>query len=1075
MKRNLLCLQEINLTYTKLNPFIFRGVFYCYHISFHLFLKLKLEMKMNKLFCSLLGICLFLVNLTHAQESIPLKGEELFGSIRARQIGPALMSGRITDIEGHPTDAKVIYIGTAGGGVWKSNDGGVIFKPIFDKHIQSIGALAIDPKNPDKVVWAGTGEVWTRNSVSIGDGIYKSEDGGQNWTKMGLEKSERISSIKIDPNNPNTIYVGAMGNLWGNSTDRGVYKTTDGGKTWEKILYVDESTGCSDLAMDTKNPNILYAAFWKFRRTAYSFDSGGLTSALYKSSDGGKTWQKIHNGFPSGKLGRIAVAVAPSNPNILYSVIESEKPENKGLYRSDDAGQSWKFLNGDFELSVRPFYFSRIVIDPKNPDIVCKASLSGAISRDGGKTFRTHGGVHSDIHDYWFDINNSNMIFVATDGGLYRSWDAGNVFDMVKNIPVSQYYQVSVDNAKPYKIYGGLQDNGSWYGPSESPGGIENRDWFSVGQGDGFRVYRHPTKPNIVYSEMQGAENIWRYDTDRKQSKIIKPYPVEGEPKLRFNWNAPLQISPHKPDRLYVGSQFLHLSEDMGETWVKISPDLTTNNKDKQNQENSGGLSMDNSGAENHCSIFTVAESPLDENMIWVGTDDGNLQLTTDKGKTWTNLIANVPNLPKNTWTYHVEPSLFDKNVCYVVFDGHTQNDMSVYVYKTTDMGKSWKSIATADIKGFARHIKEDLENPNLLFLGTEMGLFITVDGGQNWSQFTNNMPAVPVHYSTIHPETNDLVMGTHGRGIIIIDDISPLRQITKENINKNVYFFKTSPTVLRDDAPFAEGGDMGEYVGDNPNRSAKIIYYLKSRHTFGKMTLEVLDKDGKVVTDLVPSKSKGINIVNWNYRLKPPKVAKGKTFSFGGFTAPRLPAGTYTIRMTKGNEVFENKLVLIADPNSIHTDTDRKEQNEATMKLYNFSEQLAYIVDNLDAMRDGTATRLEKNASLKKLATPFIAQLDKLKETLVITKGDNYVGSAEPQLREKLAGLYSEIATYYGKPSNAQMINLALLESKIKEAQTSIDNLKSKQLATLNAQLVKLKLEEIKLRTLEEFKAADK
>lgn len=1016
----------------------------------------------------------FNFQLVLAQEAIPLKGEELFGSMRARQIGPALMSGRITDIEGHPTDSRIIYIGTAGGGVWKSSDGGVIFKPIFDKYNQSIGAVAIDPKKPE-VVWAGTGEVWTRNSVSYGDGIYKTEDGGQNWTKMGLEKSERISSIKIDPTNTNTMYVGAMGALWGNSADRGVYKTTDGGKTWEKILYVDETTGCSDLTMDPKNPSILYAAFWEFRRTAYSFSSGGLKSALYKSTDAGKTWQKIHNGFPAGKLGRIAVAVAPSNSNILYAVIESEKPENKGLYRSDDAGQNWKFLNGDFALTVRPFYFSRIVIDPKNPDIICKAGLQGAISRDGGKTFRPHGGVHSDIHDYWFDINNSNMLFVATDGGLYRSWDTGNVFDMVKNIPVSQFYQVSVDNSTPYKIYGGLQDNGSWYGPSESPGGIENRDWFSVGQGDGFRVYRHPTKPNIVYSEMQGVEYLWRYDTDKKQSKVIKPYPADEKEKLRFNWNGALQISPNKPDRLYMGSQFLHKSEDMGETWAKISPDLTTNDKNKQNQESSGGLSNDNSGAENHCTIFAVAESPLDENMIWVGTDDGNLQLTTDGGKTWTNLIANVPNLPKNTWTYHLEPSRFDKNVCYAVFEGHSNSDMNPYLYKTTDMGKTWKSITTADIKGVTRNIKEDLENPNLLFLGTEYGLFITADGGQNWSQFTNNMPSVPVHYITIHPETSDLVMGTHGRGVIIIDDISPLRQVTKDNISKDVYFFKTKPTTLRDDAPFSEGGDMGEYVGDNPDRRAKIIYYLKSRHTFGKMSLEVLDKDGKVIADLPPLKSKGINIVNWNYSLKAPKIAKGKTYLFAGFTSPRLPEGTYKVRMTKGKDTYETMLDLKADKNSIHTDADRKAQFETTMKLYNLTEQLAYMVDNIDAMREGAANRLAKNPTLKKAFLPIIAELDKLKETLVVTKGDNYVGTAEPQLREKLASLYSEVAGYYGKPSNAQMSNLALLEGRVKENQAKVDVLKTKQLATINAQLVKAKLEEIKLRTFEEFKAADK
>jgi len=491
-------------------------------------------------------------------------------------------------------------------------------------------------------------------------------------------------------------------------------------------------------------------------------------------------------------------------------------------------------------------------------------------------------------------------------------------------MPLSQYYQVSLDDATPYNIYGGLQDNGSWYGPSQSPGGIENRDWHSVGAGDGFRVYRHPTDPNIVYSEMQGAENIWRYDTDRKQYKVIKPYPEANDPKLRFNWNAALNLSPNKPDRLYVGSQFLHRSDDRGETWTKISPDLTTNDPAKQDQSSSGGLSVDNSGAENHCTIFSVNESPLDENIIWVGTDDGNVQVTTSGGKSWTNVVGNIQGLPKNTWAYQVEPSRFDKNTCYVVFDGHAQNDMKPYVFKTTDMGKSWKAVVTDEIKTFARHIIEDSKNPNLLFLGTEMGLYITVDGGQNWSQFTNNMPPVAVHYLALHPKTNDLVMATHGRGIIILDDISPLRQITNDIIAKDVHFFTTSPTVISEQSAFTEGGDAGEFRGDNPSRVAQISYYLKSRHTFGKMTMDIFDEEGKKVGDLTPGKSKGINIVDWSFRYKMPKVAKGKTIAGGASIPPQLPAGEYRVVITKANKTYETSIKLIPDPNSLYTNADR-------------------------------------------------------------------------------------------------------------------------------------------------------
>ena len=1008
-----------------------------------------------------------------AQEAIPLKGDELFGALRARHIGPALMSGRISDIEGHPADSRVLYIGAAGGGVWKTNDGGVTFRPVFDKYNQSIGSIAVDPKKPE-TVWVGTGECWTRNSVTIGDGIFKSSDGGENWTKMGLDKTERIASVQINPANSDIVYAAAMGPLWGPGTERGLFKTTDGGKTWQKILYIDENTGCSEVTLDPRNPDVVYAAMWEHRRTAWSFDSGGEKSGLYKSTDGGKSWNKIHNGFPSGKLGRIALAIAPSQPDRLYVVIESEQDATKGLYRSEDAGASWKRTNGDFELTLRPFYFSRVVVDPRNPDLLCKGGLSGAISRDGGNTFKTLGSMHSDIHDIWFDIKDSDRMYVATDGGLYRSWDGGSTMEMVKNLPLSQYYQVSLDNAKPYNIYGGLQDNGSWYGPSQSPGGIENRDWHSVGAGDGFRVYRHPTQANIIYSEMQGAENIWRYDTERKQYKVIKPYPEASDPKLRFNWNAAMNLSPHKPDRLYVGSQFLHRSDDRGETWTKISPELTTNDPAKQNQAASGGLSVDNSGAENHCTIFSVSESPLDENIIWVGTDDGNVQVTADGGKTWTNVVGSIQGLPKNTWAYQVQPSRFDKNTCYVVFDGHAQNDMKPYVFKTTDLGKSWKSVVTDEVKTFARHVLEDTENPNLLFLGTEMGLYITVDGGQNWSQFTNNMPPVAVHYLALHPETNDLVLATHGRGIIILDDISPLRQVTKDIIAKDVHFFTASPTVISEQSAFTEGGDAGEFRGDNPSRAAQISYYLKSRHTFGKMTMEFFDKEGKKVGDVTPGKSKGINIVDWNYRYKMPKVAKGKTIASGGSIPPQLPAGEYGVVITKANKTYETTVKLIPDPNSLYTDADRALQYSTTMKLFDMTERLAYVVGQVDGLGDSLTSRKAANPKLAKIIDPILSKLEAMKKELVVTTGDNYVSTAEPRLREKIAGVYSEVVTYAGPPTNAQLERLSGLESELKAAEQAMEGLKSKELPKLNAQLTKAKSADIKLRSREEFMNSD-
>lgn len=1018
------------------------------------------------------GVSLCLSATSFAQDSNPvanLSGEELFGDIKARQIGPALMSGRVSDLEPHPTDSRVFYVGTAGGGVWKSSDGGATVYSVFDKYPQSIGNIAVDPNNPQNV-WVGTGEIWTRNSTSVGYGLYKSNDGGTNWKEVpGFEKSERISSIEINPDNSNEIYVGVLGALWGDSEDRGVYKTTDGGETWNKIFYIGPGTGVSDLVMDPTNPSTLYASMWEFRRTGWSFNSGGDKSALYKSTDGGKNWKKIHNGFPSGKLGRIAFAMAPSNTQILYTAIESEKDEDKGLYRSDDGGASWKHLNNDFGIVVRPFYFSRIVVDPRNPDILVKGGLFGSFSRDGGKTFKSLGPMHADLHDFMFDIKNSDRMYVGTDGGLYRSWDAGTTMEMVENMPVSQFYHIDVDDKTPYNVYGGLQDNGSWYGPTSSPGGIEARDWNRIGYGDGFRVLKHPTK-DIIYSEMQGAENVWRYDMKKNQQKTVQPLKAEGDPKLRFNWNAPMTTSAHQPDRLYIGSQFVHRSDDMGDTWEKISPDLTTNDPKKQQQENSGGLSKDNSGAENHTTIFTIAESPLDENLLWVGTDDGNVQVTTDGGKKWKNVVKNIPGLPANTWVYHIEASAHDKGTAYAVFDGHTKNDKNTYVYKTTDYGASWTSLATPNIEGFARSFQEDLASPNLLFLGTELGLYISIDGGTSWKKFTNNFPATAVHYLTMQKNTLDLVAGTHGRGIIIIDDVAILRELTPENLEKDVHFFTTKPAMMMEESGFGGASTETQFVGPNPSRQAIIPYYLKKRHTFGKMTMEIQDMDGNLVTEISPNKSRGINIVQWNYATKQPKVAKGKTFAFGGFVSPNVEAGTYKAVLKKGKATYETEIVVLNDSTSLINPEERKMNREFTMELYNMTEKLAYMVYEIDETI-ATAEKLKAaDPASAKTAQAVINDLTALKKTLVITTGDNYVGQAENELREDMLELYSKIATRFDKPTPAEYDNLKVVEGEFTTAQKELEKIKGGSVSKMQKQLEKKEMEAPKIESFETF-----
>ena len=573
---------------------------------------------------------------------------------------------------------------------------------------------------------------------------------------------------------------------------------------------------------------------------------------------------------------------------------------------------------------------------------------------------------------------------------------------------------------------------------------------------------------------MQGALGVWRFDPVKDQAKTIQPLAGAGETdakhKLRFNWNAAMAISAHKPDRFYMGSQFVHRSEDMGETWSKISPDLTTNDPAKQNQENSGGLSQDNSGAENHCTVFTIAESPLDENIIWAGTDDGNLQLTKDGGKTWTNLIANVPDLPKGTMVYHIEASVFGKGNAYAVFTGYQTGDKNTYVYKTTDFGATWKSIVTLDIYGFARNIQEDYVNENLLFVGTEFGLYITLNGGKNWYKFTNNMPAANVHFIELHKKTNDLVIATHGRGIIIIDDISPLRQLTEEAMNKDLYFFTTKPTKISETNGFGGASTETQFVGENPTKAARIIYYLKKRHTLGKMSLEIQDANGNKITEIGPGKSKGINVVEWNYNTKPPKIATAKTFAFGGFTSPRVPAGTYKVVIQKGKDTYTNDLVVEYDSKSEIPLADRKLQEETTKKLYNMSQELAYLVYELDETLKAAENVKGKNASTAKGVAPLISELTKLKETLVVTKGDNYVGSAEPQLREKMSELYSKVADSYYKPNSAEMGNLDAIETRFNTAKADFKKAKDKNLKKLTSLMSENKFGELPIKSFDEF-----
>ena len=1032
-------------------------------------------MKSLLLFYISLLFCIIPSVSSQAQETATkkLSGKALFGSLRARQIGPAVTSGRVASLDAVKSSPEIIYVGSASGGVWKSNSGGNTFRPVFDDHTQAIGKVTIDQAHPD-TVWVGTGEPWTRNSISIGDGVYKTTNGGTSWQHMGLKNTERIADIIVHPKDPNTVYVAALGHLWDANEERGIYRTTDGGENWDKVFYIDENTGCTDLDIDPENPDIMYASMWSFRRWPWTFDSGFTGgSGFFKSTDGGKNWKEVRNGLPDGKLGRMAIAVSPANGKVVYVSVEAEAKEDKGLYKSTDGGSSFTKVNNDFNMTVRPFYFSNMIPDPKDEDVLYKCGLFLSVTEDGGDRFRTASqAVHSDIHDVWVNPNNPKHVLIGTDGGVYESKDRGYTFSMFMNLPLAQFYRISVDMDEPYNIYGGLQDNGSWMVPSRKSGGITNSDWKATFGGDGFYSFRHPTDENVIYAEYQGG-NLVRYNKKTGRAKEIQPYPENSEDKYRFNWNTPIALSPNNPEKIYFAAQYLFSSTDRGDTWKIISPDLTTNDPKKQEQEKSGGLSIDNSTAENHCTIYAVAESPKNENVIWVGTDDGNLQITKNGGKKWKNVVENIDGLPANTWVTDVEPGHFDEGTAYVTFDGHRTGDTKTYLYKTTDYGKTWTNLVTEDLAGYSLSFCEDLVNPNLLFLGTEFGLYISVDAGANWARFENNVPKVGVRDMVIHPRDHALVMGTHGRGAIILDDITPLRQIKPEILGEKVAFLETEPTILRD--PGAGGGWFGgdaTFVGSNPNSAAKIVYYMNKRHTFGKMFIEVYDQEGNLFTTLPAGKSGGINIVEMPTALKKPKSAPtdNRQALFGTLFGPNLDAGKYKVRLVKGKESYETTFELKNDPNSLYSDSDLAAQRKATMDLYKLTEDLAHVHFTLTEAKDQANKLAEKDGALKGELGAFARMVETYANDLVFIGGDGYVDSGE-KISEKISSLYRQVSSYPGKPSTSQLERIASLVrdfAPIKEGYTAIV---TDALNDVNAKIKAAGLSEIKLTPFDKFK----
>ena len=1012
-----------------------------------------------------------------AGPAAPVDSETTSG-LGARNIGSAAMSGRVAAVTAvHEGDRLTVYVGAASGGVWKSTNGGTTFKPVFDHQpVQSIGAITIDPTNP-KVIWVGTGEAWTRNSVSVGDGVYRSTDGGDNWTNLGLKESERIAKILVDPADPATVYVCATGKLWSDSDERGVYRTSDAGKTWSKVLAgSNPSTGCSMLSMDPQNPKTLYAGLWDFRRKGWTFRSGGdgpaapSGSGLFKTTDGGASWTRLDDqsakGLPPKPWGRVAVSVAPSKPGVVYAFIEAVPPLN-ALYRSDDGGTTWQMKDRSQNMIWRPFYFANLIVDPKNADRIYKPDGPLIMSTDGGTSFSNiSGGTHGDHHDVWVDPLNTDHLLTGDDGGLWYSYDGGDRWWKANNLPISQFYHVSVDLDRPYKVYGGLQDNSSWVGESQYPGGITNSRWENMYGGDGFWMFPDPTDNNYLYAEAQGGY-IGRVNRKTHESRDIKPLPNYKEAKLRFNWNTPIHVSPTRSGTIYLGSQYLFRSRDFGQTWDRISPDLTTNDPQKQQQEQSGGVTVDNSSAETHTTIYAIAESARNPLVIWAGTDDGNLQVTRNGGASWTNVVANIQGLPRNAWVSSVEAGHFAPGTVYATFDLHTFGDLQAYAYKSLDYGRTWTALigAGSPVRGYAHVIKEDLVNPDLLFLGTEFGLWLSVDGGRQWSRYKGgDFPAVAVRDLAIHPRDHDLVVATHGRGIWIIDDITPLRALTPETLAKSAAFLQGKPIVQTLSAGGGWVNGDAEFVGANPPGDAIITYFLQKRHIFGDMQLEVRDSAGKLLATLPTSKRRGLSRVAWPMRMPPPRIPAAATAAFA--TGPRFLPGRYTVKLIEGDQEYSALLRVVPDPRLTHSALDRKIQYELALKLYAMLGEMTALVDRMNGLRaelESRAVAASADASLAGKLRSASGAVDELRKRIVATKEGGMI-TGEERLRENLTELYGSVNGFEGRPAATQVARTAAIGRELGEISAQFDAWLAREVPPLNALLTGQRLPPIEV-----------
>jgi photosystem II stability/assembly factor-like uncharacterized protein len=912
-----------------------------------------------------------------------------FKSLEFREIGPATMGGRIDDFAVVESNPNIVYAGVASGGVWKTTNNGTTWTPVFDKEgVSTIGDVVVAPSDPS-IVWAGTGEPNNRQSSSWGDGAYKSTDGGKTWKNMGLEKTRHIGRIVIHPRNPDVLYVAALGHLWGPSPERGVYKTTDGGKTWTQVLKINDDTGVSDIAMDPESPDILYAAAYQRRRTVFGFNGGGPGSAIYKTTDGGATWKKLTKGLPyenGGDTGRIGLDIYRKDPNIVYAIVQHEKG---GTYRSEDKGETWKKMG---DTNPRPSYYSQIRIDPNNDLRIWELGAQMFTSEDGGKTFTTQKArsIHGDFHAMWIDPADSNHMIAGSDGGIHWTYDAGKTWDFVNNIAIAQFYEVSLSNEKPYRLCGGLQDNASWCGPSATltRDGIKNEDWMLMPGGDGFYAAIDNVEPWIIYTESQDG-HLSRLDTRTSQMQRIMPEAKATEPHYRFQWNTPVAISAFDHNTIYYGGNYLFKSTDRGDNWTRLGGDLTTGVD--RNKLQIFGKTPDKStlsrhdGVQEYPTITTLSESPLTANVLWVGTDDGNVQVTRDGGKTWKNVVSKVPGVPKGTYVSRVVASRTGEGAAFVTFDGHRSDDNGIYIFVTSDYGESWKAIRSGipDSAGSVHVVREHPRNTNLLFAGTEFGLWVSWDRGANWTALKNNFPTVPVDDIQIQTRDNDLVLATHGRSIWIFDDLTPIEKMDAAVTGSDLTLFPPRTAItwqIRRRQWFT--GDK-TLIAKNPPYGAILNYYLKEAvppeaakgkddkvkedkakdekekaekekkeaaekpaadgadKKEGKVKIAVLDKDGKVVREFDGPGAAGVNRTSWDLRWNAPAeptpdqleaIAGG--FSFGP-RGPLVEPGEYTIKIKAGEKEATQKVTVEEDARVTMSAADRASRREAITQLY--------------------------------------------------------------------------------------------------------------------------------------------